>query len=125
MTDRALMERWMSPAVVFSPLDGWRFDTGAPWRMQLRGLGSLLDAGYIVADRQPGLILWAFDGFWEGFDAWHWRSLDDGRTLIQNRIEYNLRVPGLDLIWPLTIGPLMGRDADVQMQRLKRVCEQL
>ncbi|NNJ10477.1 SRPBCC family protein [Chloroflexales bacterium ZM16-3] len=125
MTDQSHMERWTSPAVRFTPLDGWRFDRGARWRLSIPGLGSLLEADYSVFDRREGLILWAFDGFWEGFDAWHWRPHGgSGETLIQNRIEYRLKVPGLSLIWPATVGPLMGWDADVQMRRLQQVCEE-
>lgn len=125
MTERALMERWMSPAVRFEPLDGWQFDAGARWRLTLSGLGRLLEAHYVVHERSPGLILWAFDGFWEGFDAWHWLPQGNGgHTLIQNRIEYDLRLPALDLIWPASVGPLMGWDAKVQMERLKKVCEE-
>lgn len=126
MTEQPLMLRWMSPAVRFEPLEGWSFARGARWRLTLTGLGRVLEASYIVYDRQPGLILWAFDGFWEGFDAWHWRPYQDNlkHTLIQNRIEYNLRIPIIDLLWPATVGPLMGWDARVQMRRLKRVCEE-
>jgi len=126
MTEQSLMQRWMSLAVRFEPLDGWRFDVGAPWRLQLTGLGPLLEAGYVVADRRPGLVLWAFDGFWEGFDAWQWLPWQgrSDQTLIHNRIEYRLKVPGLDLIWPLTIAPLMKFDAGVQMKRLQQVCEE-
>ncbi len=126
MTERDLMLRWMSPAVRFEPLDGWRFATGDRWRLTLTGLGDLLRADYVVYERREGLVLWAFDGFWEGFDAWHWLphpAAPAQETIIQNRIEYELRVAGLDLIWPLTVGPLMGWDAKVQMQRLKQVCE--
>ena len=123
MTDQGLMRRWMSGAVQFTPLDGWRFDQGAPWRLTLTGLGRLLEASYVVHERRPGLILWAFDGFWEGFDAWHWLPQGPRQSLIQNRIEYVLRHPAIDLIWPATVGPLMGWDARVQMQRLRHVCE--
>lgn len=125
MTDRELMLRWMSPTVRFEPLDGWRFDTGAPWRLTLTGLGNLLVADYVVHERQPGLVLWAYTGFWQGFDAWHWMPApeDPQQTIIQNRLEYELRVPGLNLIWPVTVGPLMGWDARVQMKRLREVCE--
>lgn len=125
MTDETLMKRWMSPAVQFIPLDGWNFATGARWRLRLTGVGPLLEAGYLVVERRPGLILWAFDGFWEGFDAWQWLPWQGNpdQTLIHNRIEYRLRVPGLDLIWPLTIAPLMKLDAQAQMVRLRQVCE--
>ncbi len=125
MTDETLMKRWMSPAVQFIPLDGWNFATGARWRLQLTGVGPLLEAGYLVVERRPGLILWAFDGFWEGLDAWQWLPWQGNpdQTLIHNRIEYRLRVPGLDLIWPLTIAPLMKLDAQAQMVRLRQVCE--
>ncbi len=125
MTDETLMKRWMSPAVQFTPLDGWNFATGARWRLRLTGVGPLLEAGYLVVERRPGLILWAFDGFWEGFDAWQWLPWQGNpdQTLIHNRIEYRLRVPGLDLIWPLTIAPLMKLDAQAQMVRLRQVCE--
>ncbi|WP_322487189.1 SRPBCC family protein [Chloroflexus sp.] len=125
MTDEALSRRWMSPAVQFAPLDGWSFATGARWRLRLTGVGPLLEAGYIVVERRPGLILWAFDGFWEGFDAWQWLPWQNqtDQTLIHNRIEYRLKIPGLDIIWPLTIAPFMKFDAQVQMKRLKQVCE--
>lgn len=125
MTERDLMERWISRAVQFEPLDGWSFETGARWRMTLTGIGDLLRADYVVHERRPGLILWAYNGFWEGFDAWHWMpAAAAGHTVIQNRLEYELRVPGLDLIWPLTVEPVMAWDARVQMQRLKQVCEE-
>ncbi len=126
MTDETLMKRWMSPAVQFTPLDGWNFATGARWRLRLTGVGPLLEAGYLVIERRPGLILWAFDGFWEGFDAWQWLPWQGNpdQTLIHNRVEYRLRVPGLDLIWPLTIAPLMKLDAQAQMVRLRQVCEE-
>ncbi|NJM08133.1 SRPBCC family protein [Candidatus Gracilibacteria bacterium] len=125
MTERALMQRWMSPAVQFAPQHGnWSFAEGTRWQLTLSGLGDLLRAEYVVQERQPGLILWAFDGFWQGFDAWHWFAASaPGQVIIQNRIEYDLRVPGLAAIWPLTVGPLMGWDARTQMQRLKEVCE--
>lgn len=124
MSERSLMERWMSGAVRFEPVDGWRFDQGARWKLTLTGLGRLLEARYVVHERRPGLILWSFEGFWSGFDAWHWLPQGPGQTLIQNRIEYSLRLPALDLIWPATVGPLMGWDARAQMQRLKHVCEE-
>ncbi|PDV96420.1 SRPBCC family protein [Candidatus Chloroploca asiatica] len=126
MTERDPMLRWMSGAVRFEPVDGvWTFDQGTRWQLTLSGLGRLLQASYVVHERRPGLILWAFDGFWEGFDAWHWMPQQDPEhTLIQNRIEYQLRVPVIDVVWPATVGPLMGWDARVQMQRLKQVCEE-
>jgi hypothetical protein len=124
MTERTLMERWMSPAVRFQPVDTWSFAQGARWRLQLTGLGRLIEATYIVYERRPGLILWAFDGFWEGFDAWQWMPMTgQPGTLIQNRIEYAIRIPGLAQLWPATLGPLMGWDARVQMERLREVCE--
>lgn len=124
MTAREPMRRWMSSAVQFTPIDGWSFEQGARWQLHLSGLGRILEAHYIVHERRPGLILWAFDGFWEGFDAWHWLPAGPGQTLIQNRVEYTLRLPVLDLVWPSTVGPLMGWDARAQMQRLKHVCEE-
>ncbi|MGQ9613884.1 MAG: SRPBCC family protein [Chloroflexus sp.] len=126
MTDEALMKRWMSPVVQFTPLDGWQFERGVRWRLRLTGVGPLLEAGYVVVERRPGLVLWAFDGFWEGFDAWQWLPWQErsDQTLIHNRVEYRLLVPGLDLIWPLTVAPLMKLDAQAQMGRLRQVCEQ-
>jgi hypothetical protein len=127
MTEEPLMRRWMSPAVQFKPARNWSFNQGEHWSLTLTGVGDVLRANYVVHERRPGLVLWYFNGFWEGFDAWHWMpdKHHAGHTLIQNRIEYELRIPGLDLIWPLTVAPLMGWDAKVQMQRLKQVCEEL
>jgi Polyketide cyclase / dehydrase and lipid transport len=124
MTEQALMQRWMSSAVRFTPLGSWSFAEGSRWHLTLTGLGRLLEAHYTVQERRPGLILWAFDGFWQGFDAWHWRPAGDDQTLIQNRVEYTLRLPILDVVWPATVGPLMGWDARTQMQRLKQICEE-
>jgi hypothetical protein len=126
MTEQRLMQSWMSSAVQFAPTEGpWSLAQGTRWQLGLTGLGRLLEANYIVYQRQPGLIIWAFDGFWEGLDAWKWMPYqhNTAQTLIQNRIEYDLKIPALDLIWPATIGPLMGWDAKVQMRRLKHVCE--
>ncbi len=127
MTDEPLMRRWMSPAVQFKPAHNWSFAQGERWSLTLTGVGDILRANYIVHERRPGLVLWYFNGFWEGFDAWHWMPDQNhaGHTLIQNRIEYELCIPGLDLLWPLTVAPFMGWDARVQMQRLKQVCEEV
>lgn len=54
MTEHELMQRWMSGAVQFAPLDGWRFDQGARWRLSLSGLGRLLEADYTVHERRQG-----------------------------------------------------------------------
>jgi hypothetical protein len=126
MTQEALMRRWMSPAVQFRPCEGWRFDQGARWQLELTGLGPVLRADYVVQMRQPGLILWAFGGFWEGFDAWHWWGDPRDRarrTLIQNRIEYHVTNPIARAVWaPISLA--MEWDARVQMRRLQEVCEQ-
>ncbi len=126
MTDRDLMRRWMSPAVQFTPVNGWQFDEGARWQLGLTGLGNVLTADYVVCERREGLILWHYTGFWHGYDAWHWFALPqnpDQQTVIQNRLEYTLDIRWLDPIWPFTFVPFMDWDARVQMQRLKQVCE--
>ncbi len=124
MTEKPLMDRWASPSVQFKPRNGWSFEKGAQWRLTLTGLGPLLSADYVVYDRQPGLILWYYNGFWEGCDAWHWWQVPTApqhQTIIQNRLEYELRIPGLELIWSSVMVPLMQFDARIQMMRLQRV----
>lgn len=125
ITDRDLMKRWASPTVQFTPRNGWTFEQGAEWTLTLTGLGPLLKANYVVYDRKPGLILWYYNGFWEGFDAWHWWRAPNNpqhQTIIQNRLEFELRVPGLDIIWLPIMTPLMRLDMRIQMQRLHGVC---
>jgi hypothetical protein len=127
MTDEALMRRWMSPAVRFRPSDGggWGFEEGRRWQLELSGVGPLLRADYVVHARREGLILWAFDGFWEGFDAWHWwrdPREPQRKTIVQNRIEYEIRNPLAQALWT-PVGLAMEWDARVQMRRLQEICE--
>lgn len=125
ITSRELMRRWASPSVQFTPKGEWSFEEGSEWTLTLTGLGMLLPAHYVVYERRPGLILWSYTGFWEGFDAWHWMPNVHRReqTIIQNRLEYRLRVPLLHIVWSAVMVPLMNWDARIQMKRLKGVCE--
>jgi hypothetical protein len=77
-----------------------------------------------VLERQPGLIVWGFDGYFKGYDRWECQPQIQG-TLLINRFEFQIPNPLIRFGFNQFAAPWTQKDMKDQLRRLKRVAEQL
>jgi len=123
ITDRGLMHRWLNPALRCEPIGDWNTEIGGRSRFIIQV--PLLQPTLLstVLEREPGLIVWEFEGFFQGRDRWECQPVADG-TLLVNRFEFF--VPNPIVRWGFDTFAATWTKADMQAQlrRLKLVAEQ-
>ncbi|MGB6166543.1 MAG: SRPBCC family protein [Geitlerinemataceae cyanobacterium] len=124
LTDRELMHRWLNPALRCEPVGEWSTQVGARSRflIQIPLLQPTLMSE--VVEREPGLVVWAFGGFFRGRDRWECQPKPDG-TLLVNRFEFTIPNPLIRFGFNTFAAPWTQRDMQAQLRRLKRVAEAL
>ncbi|GAB4447100.1 MAG: SRPBCC family protein [Chloroflexi bacterium OHK40] len=121
LTEPALLERWRSPLVVLQPLEGELMTLGSVHKLRLKSL-ALAGAEYAVAERDSGHILLTISGLWRGQELWRWFA-DGPRTVVQNRVEYEVPDPSLR-VFVVGIGRLLAElDMRIQLERLRQLIE--
>jgi hypothetical protein len=107
--------------VVLEPLEGDLMAPGSMHRMRLKPL-ALAGATYSVAERDGGHILLTIDGPWRGSDLWRWFA-DGPRTVLQNRVEYEVSDPSLR-VFAVGFGQIFASlDMRLQLERLRQLIE--
>ncbi len=123
ITDRALMHQWLNPALRCEPLgEVWNTDLGGQSRFVIQV--PLLYPTLIstVVERQPGLIVWGFEGFFKGRDRWECQPVDQGTRLL-NRFEFTIPNPLVAFGFRTFAAQWTQQDMKAQLQRLKQVAE--
>lgn len=122
ITELALMHQWLNPALKCEPVGEWSTDAGSRSRfiIQIPVLAPALDS--VVLERQPGLVVWGFEGFFHGRDTWECQPIAHG-TLLLNRFEFE--IPNPLIRWGFHTFAASWTKADMrsQLQRLKHVAE--
>ena len=77
----------------------------------------------VVVERQPGLVVWEFQGFFQGRDRWECQPTEKG-TLLLNRFEYDIPNPLVSWGFNTFAASWTKEDMQAQLRRLKRVAEQ-
>ena len=75
-----------------------------------------------VIERQEGLVVWAFNGFFQGCDRWQCQPEISGTRLI-NQFEFCIENPLIAIGFQVFAAKLTRRDMQSQLQRLKQVAE--
>jgi hypothetical protein len=124
ITDNKLMHRWLNPALRCEPVGDWSTDVGSRSRfaLQIPLLKPTLNS--VVIERTPGLIVWEFEGFFQGSDRWECQPLKEGTRLI-NRFEFEIPNPIISWGFHNFAEPWTKKDMQAQLGRLKRVAEEL
>ncbi len=121
-TDLARMHQWLNPALRCEPIDAWDTQVGSRcwFRLQVPLWQPSLHC--TVVERGPGLIVWAFDGFFQGQDRWQYDPTPQG-TVLLNRFEFV--IPNALVSWGFqtVAAPWTRRDMQAQLQRLKALAE--
>lgn len=124
LTNRDLMHRWLNPALRCEPIGDWSTDKGSESRflLQLPLVQPALHS--IIAEREPGLIVWEFKGFFRGRDRWECQPTATGTSLL-NRFEFYIPNPLVRYGFNTFAATWTRQDMQAQLRRLQRVAEQV
>jgi Polyketide cyclase / dehydrase and lipid transport len=124
VTDLALMQRWLNPLLKCEPIGSWDTSVGSQSKFTIQIPVIKPTLKNVVIVREPGLIVWGFDGFFTGRDRWECQPNERGTMLI-NRFEFN--IPNRLVAWGFDRFAATWTKADMadQLRRLKLVAENL
>jgi Polyketide cyclase / dehydrase and lipid transport len=124
VTDLDLMNRWLNPMLKCEPIGEWRTSvgSGSKFTIQIPVLKPTLKN--TVLAREPGLIIWGFDGFFRGTDRWECQPNARGTKLV-NRFEFTIPNPIVGWGFDRFAANSTKADMAAQLRRLKRVAEEL
>lgn len=123
--DRILMHQWLNPALRCEPMgDTWSTDLDSQTRFIIQI--PLLKPSLIstVVERRPGLVVWAFTGFFIGRDRWECIPEATGTCLI-NRFEFEIPNPLVAFGFEKFAANWTQQDMRAQLKRLKQIAERV
>jgi hypothetical protein len=121
-TDLDYMHRWLNPALKCEPVGDWSTEIGSESRfvIQIPVLNPTLKS--TVIEREPGLVVWQFEGFFRGRDRWECMPESQGTRLL-NRFEFEIPNPLVRFGFNQFAAKWTKNDMEAQLRRLKRVAE--
>ncbi len=124
ITDQTLMHRWLNPALRCEPVGQWSTEVGSRTRfvIQIPGLKPTLNCS--VVERSLGLVVWAFEGFFQGCDRWECQPTPTGTQLV-NQFEFKIGNPLVAFGFRTFALGWTQQDMQAQLKRLKQVAESL
>lgn len=122
ITDQVMMHRWLNPMLVCQPVGEWSTQLGSRSRFIIKIPGWQPTLESKVVARETGLIVWEFDGFFQGCDRWECQPTQTGTNLI-NRFEFNIPNPLVSFGFDVFAANLTKQDMEAQLQRLKAIAE--
>jgi hypothetical protein len=124
ITDLTLMHRWLNPMLRCKPVGEWSTKVGSRSRfaIQIPLLHPTLNS--VVVEREPGLVVWEFKGFFRGRDRWECQPNDKGTRLL-NRFEFEIPNPLVSWGFNSFAAKWTRDDMQAQLRRLKRVAEEV
>ncbi|MFH7024890.1 MAG: SRPBCC family protein [Heteroscytonema crispum UTEX LB 1556] len=125
ITDLALMHRWLNPVLRCEPVGKtWSTDLNSKSKfvIQIPVIKPTLNS--TVVERQPGLVVWSFDGFFKGRDRWECQPIEKGTCLVNN-FEFEIPNPLVSWGFKTFAETWTKKDMQAQLRRLKRVAEEV
>jgi hypothetical protein len=123
-TDLELMHRWLNPVLRCEPIGTWSTDIGSLSRFKINIPLLQPTLRSSVIKREPGLIVWQFEGFFQGRDRWECQPSINGTNLV-NRFEFQIPNPIVSWGFNNFAANWTKEDMKAQLRRLKRVAEQI
>jgi Polyketide cyclase / dehydrase and lipid transport len=122
ITDLTLMHRWLNPALRCEPVGDWNTSVGSKSRfiIQIPIIKPTLNT--TVVEREPGLVVWGFEGYFQGRDRWECQPQDKGTCLL-NRFEFEIPNPLINWGFKTFAESWTAKDMQAQLYRLKQVAE--
>ena len=122
ITDRDLMHRWLNPALCCEPVGDWSTEVGSKTKFMIQIPVIKPTLISTVVEREPGLIVWGFDGYFKGCDRWECQPINNGTCLV-NRFEFEIPNPIVSLGFKIFAEKFTKQDMQAQLRRLKHVAE--
>lgn len=123
-TDLELMHQWLNPMLRCEPVDVWDTNVGGRCRFVIKLPLFQPTLKTVVLEREPGLIVWGFEGYFKGCDRWECLPEPQGTCLL-NRFEFEIPNPLIKFGFNLFAASLTKSDMEAQLRRLKQVAERL
>ena len=122
ITDQELMHRWLNPMLRCEPIGEWSTDLNSRSKFIIETPVWQPTLESVVVKREPGLIVWEFDGFFQGRDRWECQPIPDG-TFLLNRFEFIIPNPLVGWGFNNFAAYWTKQDMIAQLKRLKRLAE--
>jgi hypothetical protein len=124
ITDRQLMHQWLNPVLRCDPVGEWSTAVGAKSRfiIQVPLFYPVLES--TVIERQLGLVVWSFDGFFKGTDRWECLPAQ-GQIYLTNRFEFQIPNPTIAFGFNAFAARWTRKDMQAQLIRLQQVAESI
>lgn len=123
-TDLNLMHRWLNPILRCQPVGEWSTQMGSRSRFVIQIPVVQPTLSSVVVEREPGLVVWEFKGFFQGRDRWECQPTDKGTRLL-NRFEFEIPNPLVSWGFNTFAANWTKNDMQAQLRRLKRVAEEV
>lgn len=124
ITDRDLMHRWLNPALRCESVGEWSTALGSRSRFVVQIPVVQPTLKNVVVAREPGLVVWQFEGFFRGRDRWECQP-NAGGTYLLNRFEFEIPNPVINWGFNWFAKNWTKADMQAQLRRLKRVAEEV
>jgi hypothetical protein len=124
ITDLELMHCWLNPSLRCEPIGEWGTQRGDRSRFRLKIPLLQPSLKSVVVEREPGLIVWEFEGFFQGRDRWECQPNSEGTQLL-NHFEFEIPNPIVSWGFYQFAADWTKNDMKAQLKRLKRIAEEL
>lgn len=124
LSNLELMHRWLNPALRCEPIGNWSTELNSLSRFTIQIPILQPSLRSVVVEREPGLIVWQFEGFFQGRDRWECQPSSHG-TLLLNRFEFTIPNPVVNWGFNQFAANWTKKDMQAQLRRLKRVAEEV
>jgi hypothetical protein len=124
ITDQTLMHQWLNPALRCEPIGEWDTQVGSRSRFILQVPLLQPSLNCVISQREPGLIVWEFQGFFTGCDRWDCQK-DGDQTRLLNRFEFEIPNPVVAWGFDWFAAPWTRKDMQAQLRRLKQIAEHI
>ena len=124
ITELSLMHRWLNPVLICKPVGSWSTEVGSRSRFIIKIPLLEPTLSSVVLQREPGLIVWGFEGFFQGRDRWECQPQGKG-TLLVNRFEFEINNSLVSWGFNNFAARWTKNDMKAQLKRLKRLAEEI
>ncbi len=122
ITDLTLMHQWLNPMLRCEPIGLWGTNLGDRSKFTINIPFIQPSLNSVVIEREKGLIVWQFEGFFQGCDRWECQAISEGTKLI-NRFEFTIPNPVVSWGFNIFAANFTKKDMQQQLKRLKKVAE--
>lgn len=123
ITDNTLMHLWLNPLLRCEPVGAWSTEIGSRSRFVIKIPLIKPTLNNVVVARSLGLVVWEFQGFFDGCDRWECQPTNQGTRLL-NFFEFDIPNPLIRWGFNTFAFDLTKKDMQAQLHRLKRVAEE-